>query len=65
MARSTIKAEYQALAHITSELFWLTVLLAELGFTLRRPSIIWCDNQSAASLTANPVLHQMDQTHRD
>lgn len=38
-------------------LIWLQSLLAELGIKLRKPPHAFCDNQSAISMSANPVLH--------
>lgn len=58
VSRSSTEAEYRALALVVTELTWLRSLLTELHFPLsKEPPIIYCDNQSTVSLSANPVLH--------
>lgn len=55
--RSSTKAEYRFLAHTTAELTWLQMFVGE--FSIPQPyfPVIWCDNQSALSLAANPVFY--------
>ena len=43
------------LLHI--RLIWLCQLLADLGYFLRRPVTLYCDNVSTTYLTSNPVKH--------
>ena len=50
------KAEYRALAIIAAKLYWLRMLLKDLGVYLYHPPI-WCDNVSALCLASNPVFH--------
>ncbi|KAG8480777.1 hypothetical protein CXB51_025440 [Gossypium anomalum] len=57
VSRSTTEAEYRSLDNATSEMVWFQSLLIEIGFTPSGIPIIWCDNTSAVSLAANPVLH--------
>ncbi|KAK5835217.1 hypothetical protein PVK06_010904 [Gossypium arboreum] len=57
VSRSTTEAEYRSLANATSEMVWFQSLLTEIGFMPSGIPIIWCDNTSAVSLAANPVLH--------
>ncbi|CAL5322875.1 unnamed protein product [Camellia sinensis] len=57
VSRSSTEAEYRALAHTAAEVTWLQMLLTEFAISLPSPPIIWCDNQSALSLAANPVFH--------
>ena len=46
ISRSSVEAEFRALASLVSEVTWLQSLLGELGHrSLSRP-ILWCDNQS-------------------
>ena len=55
MARSSIEAEYRALADTTSELLWLRWLLKDLGVSTS--STIYCDNQSVIHIVYNDVFH--------
>ena len=57
VARSSTKAEYRALAHASTEVAWLRSLFSELGISLVNTLVIWCDNQGAGALAANPVFH--------
>jgi hypothetical protein len=36
---------------------WIRALLRELGFFLRRPPSLWCDNIRATYLSVNPAFH--------
>lgn len=58
VARSSSEAEYRALASATCELQWLCFLLADLGITLTKQPVLYCDNQSALHIAANPVFHE-------
>lgn len=57
VSRSSTEAEYRALASATADLTWITFVLRDIGVSLHSPTILFCDNQSAISLTANPILH--------
>ncbi|GJV29784.1 putative RNA-directed DNA polymerase [Tanacetum coccineum] len=57
VSRSSIEAEYKALADIVAELTWLQCLLHELGFRSTSTLILWCDNLGATYLLANPIFH--------
>ena len=50
-------AEYRALAIPAAELYWLRMLLKDLGVCLYHPLFLWCDNVSALSLASIPVFH--------
>jgi hypothetical protein len=58
VARSSSEAEYRALAASTCELQWLLYLLRDLHITLPKLPVIFCDNQSALHIAANPVFHE-------
>lgn len=58
VARSSIEAEYRALAFATTELIWVQQLISELRAPLTSPPIVLCDNLSAQFLSRNPVIHQ-------
>ncbi|XP_026430000.1 uncharacterized protein LOC113326496 [Papaver somniferum] len=55
---SSAEAEYRALARLTSELQWLHYLFTDLRITIPRPIPIYCDNQAALHIYANPVFHE-------
>ena len=42
---------------VTAELYWLRMLLWDLGISLSSPPTLWCDNASEISLASNPVFH--------
>ena len=58
VSRSSVEAEYRAMAHTTCEIVWLKNLLIELSF--RQPGLIHihCDNQSAIYIAQNHVFHE-------
>uniref|UniRef100_A0A2N9IFB3 AP2/ERF domain-containing protein n=1 Tax=Fagus sylvatica TaxID=28930 RepID=A0A2N9IFB3_FAGSY len=57
VSRSSTEAEYRSLASTTAELFWIRMVLKDLGIFLPNPPILWCDNLSALALASNPVFH--------
>jgi hypothetical protein len=44
------------MANVIIELFWLQLLLKELGIKLAAASILWCDIIGATYLSCNPVF---------
>ncbi|KAL0324978.1 UNVERIFIED_CONTAM: Retrovirus-related Pol polyprotein from transposon RE2 [Sesamum radiatum] len=58
VARSSAEAEYQAMAHTTSEILGLKNLLKELGFMYNDPVPMHCDNQAAIHIASNPIFHE-------
>ncbi|RVW58402.1 Retrovirus-related Pol polyprotein from transposon RE1 [Vitis vinifera] len=56
VSKSSAESEYRGLVSLTAELVWIQSLLQEL-YLPTSPPILWCDNQSAAHLAANPVFH--------
>lgn len=58
VARSTVEAEYRAMALTCCEVTWLSSLLKDMGLLDLPPTIIKSDNQAALSIAANPVLHE-------
>ena len=59
VSRSSIEAEYRALATSAAKLSWLRILFKELKIFLSRVPVIWCDNVFAIALFANPVFHSL------
>jgi hypothetical protein len=57
VSRSSIEAEYKALANATAELMWVQILLKELRVPSPPLARIWCDNIGATYLTTNLVFH--------
>ncbi|GJS89455.1 nucleotide-binding alpha-beta plait domain-containing protein [Tanacetum coccineum] len=56
VSRSSIEAEYKALADTVAELTWLQALLHELGIRSSSTHMRWCDNLGATYLLANPIF---------
>ncbi|CAL9011252.1 unnamed protein product [Prunus brigantina] len=47
-----------AVATPTCELQWLRYLLHDLSIPHSTPSLLYCDNQAALHIAANPVFHE-------
>jgi hypothetical protein len=58
VSRSSSEAEYRALASATCELQWLLYLLKDLHVQSVKLPVLYCDNQSALHIAANPVFHE-------
>ncbi|KAK3012643.1 hypothetical protein RJ639_008599 [Escallonia herrerae] len=58
VSRSSAEAEYRSMAVATCELTWLSFLLRDLGMPLTTPVPLYCDNQAALHIAANPVFHE-------
>jgi len=57
VALSTTEAEYIAAVEAGKEMVWMRQLLIEFGITIKSPSILRIDNQSAISVSKNPEYH--------
>ncbi|KAE8713459.1 hypothetical protein F3Y22_tig00110209pilonHSYRG00092 [Hibiscus syriacus] len=57
ISRSTTKAEYKSLADVSSDATWVAALLDSMGIELQGTPVIWCDNSSAISMSANLIYH--------
>ncbi|CAL8166024.1 unnamed protein product [Prunus armeniaca] len=55
--RSSIEAEYRALANTAADLAWNRQVLLDLKVCLPEPPTISCDNLSALALSSNPIYH--------
>ena len=58
VARSSVEAEYRAMAHTLCELMWIKHLLEELRFVVKLPMTMHCDNQATIYIASNPVFHE-------
>jgi hypothetical protein len=58
VARSSTEAEYRAMASTASKLSWIKQVLTDLNFEINGPMKMFCDNQSARHIAANPVFHE-------
>jgi hypothetical protein len=58
ISRSSTEAECMSMAAVTCELTWLRYLLKDLGVDHHGPTKLFCDNQAALHIAANPVHHE-------
>ena len=58
VSRSSSEADYRAMESASCELQWLFYLLRDLHVTCVQLLVLYCDNQSAMHIAANPVLHE-------
>ncbi|EOY05030.1 Cysteine-rich RLK (RECEPTOR-like protein kinase) 8 [Theobroma cacao] len=58
VSRSSTEAEYRAMATISNEIIWLIQLLRDLQVPCSNLVPLFCDNQAAIHIAANPVFHE-------
>jgi hypothetical protein len=58
VSRSSVEAEYRAIANGVAEASWLRHLLTELHTLPSRSTLIYYDNVSVVYLSTNPIQHQ-------
>ena len=57
VALSSAEAELMALVEVTKEVAWLSMLLGELHYKVKRPSLIFVDNRSTINMAQNISEH--------
>lgn len=62
ISRSSIEAEYRAMATTACELTWIVNRLKGLNVKTVLPIELYCDNNSSIQIVANPVLHEKQNT---
>jgi hypothetical protein len=58
VSRSSVEAEYRAVANGMAEACWLQQLLQVFHAPLSKSTLIYCDNVDVVYLSTNPVQHQ-------
>jgi hypothetical protein len=58
VSRSSIEAEYRAVANAAAECIWLRQLLGELHCGISKATVVYCDNVSAVYMSSNPIHHK-------
>lgn len=58
LSKSSAEAEYRSLASTTCEVIWLSNLLHSVGLKNLLHVDIFCDNNAAIQIAANPVFHE-------
>jgi len=56
--KGSCEAEYRATTTVTCEIQWLVYLFQDLKVPFEQPSLLYCDNDSARYIAANPVFHE-------
>lgn len=57
VARSSVEAEFRAMAQGVCELLWMKIILDYLKIKYEAPMGLVCDNKSAINIAPNPVQH--------
>ena len=58
VSKSSAEAEYISMATTTCEVTWLLYLLRDLHIPHEGPVLLYCDNQVAIHIAANPIFHE-------
>jgi len=58
VSRSSVEAEYRAIANAVSECSWIRHLLGELLCRVPSATVAFCDNISSVYMSRNPVHHR-------
>ena len=57
VAKLSAEAEFKFMAHGICGLLWLNMLLSEVGFHIKGPMSLYCNNKAAISIAHDPVQH--------
>ena len=57
MAKSTVEAEFRAMANEICEILWLKQVMVEIKYEVEGPMKLYCDNRAAISIVHNPMQH--------
>ncbi|KAL6181444.1 hypothetical protein ACLB2K_048099 [Fragaria x ananassa] len=57
VARSSVEAEFRGMAHGVCEMIWISNVLKELGFKLKKLMDLHCDSTYAIEIAHKPVQH--------
>ncbi|GKA72995.1 ribonuclease H-like domain-containing protein [Tanacetum coccineum] len=58
LSKSSIEAEYRAMASVTFEVTWILKILRDLEWDQVLPVKLFCDSQAAIKIAANPFFHE-------
>ena len=58
---STTEAEYIAEAECCAQVEWMKQTLQDIKVVFEEPTVIYCDNKSAISLSKNPIQHSKEK----
>ena len=58
VSRSSVEAKYRAMAATISEVIWIQQLLRDFQVHVEKSVALFCDNQAASHIAANPTFHE-------
>lgn len=56
VSRSSTEVEYKAIATTCCEVIWLLGILKDLGVDHLKPTLMYCNNNTALHIAINPVF---------
>ena len=57
VARSSVEAEFRAMAQGVCELLWIQIILSDLGLNPKDSMKLYCDNKATIDIAYNLVQH--------